>query len=228
MEIAFSSKMKLGFVDGTCIKPVGTGTLVRYWILCNHMVTSWLLNSVSAEIHNSVVYLSSAKLIWDDLAARYAQSNMPRVFNLRKELSQLTQGNLSIASYFTKHRILVDVLDCLVSKPKCSCTKCECDINGKLDGYEQSTQLTQFLMGLGDHYTAIRGQILLMNPLPNLSQCYSMLLQEENQREVQNVSGMNSSTIAMSVKHTGSERSFPSTNNPTNPSTPSQSFTSTA
>jgi hypothetical protein len=40
----------------------------------------------------------------------------------------------------------------------------------------------QFLMGLHDSYSAIRGQILLMNPLPSVRQAYSSISQEERQR----------------------------------------------
>ena len=40
----------------------------------------------------------------------------------------------------------------------------------------------QFLMGLNESYSAIRGQILLMNPLPSALQAYSSVCQEEKQR----------------------------------------------
>jgi hypothetical protein len=40
----------------------------------------------------------------------------------------------------------------------------------------------QFLMGLNDSYSAIRGQILLMNPLPSIRQAYSSVSQEEKKR----------------------------------------------
>lgn len=55
-------------------------------------------------------------------------------------------------------------------------------------------------MGLNETYTGIRGQILMMTPLPSLNQAYSLLLQEENQR---NQSPMISTTesAAMSLKH---------------------------
>lgn len=101
--------------------------------------------------------MNSVKAIWDDLEVRYAQSNMPKLFHIRKELSQLSQGNLSVASYFTKFKTLVDELDCLTSKPTCTCTKCTCGINAKLDVYAQAGILTQFLMGLSDQFTSIRG-----------------------------------------------------------------------
>jgi len=39
-------------------------------------------------------------------------------------------------------------------------------------------------MGLNDNYNVVRENILMMNPLPSISQIYSMLIQEEKQSEV--------------------------------------------
>lgn len=41
-----------------------------------------------------------------------------------------------------------------------------------------------FLMGLNDTYSTIRGQILLMDPIPPLSKIFSLLLQDEKPRKV--------------------------------------------
>lgn len=54
-ELALSSKLNLGFVEGTCLKPVATSHLMMYWLCCNNVVTSWILNSVSVEIRNSII-----------------------------------------------------------------------------------------------------------------------------------------------------------------------------
>ncbi|XP_016647541.1 PREDICTED: uncharacterized protein LOC107880502 [Prunus mume] len=40
----------------------------------------------------------------------------------------------------------------------------------------------QFLMGLNESYSTIRGQILLMQPLPMVRKAYSLITQEEKQR----------------------------------------------
>jgi hypothetical protein len=41
--------------------------------------------------------------------------------------------------------------------------------NDTIQGTQQEQQkMMQFLMGLNDFYSAIRGQILLMNPLPSI------------------------------------------------------------
>lgn len=66
------------------------------------MVTSWILNSISVEIRNSIVYMPSTRDIWLDLEVHFVQSNVPKLFNLRKEIAHLSQGSMSIFVYFTK------------------------------------------------------------------------------------------------------------------------------
>jgi len=57
-------------------------------------------------------------------------------------------------------------------------------VNKRLENYDQEKRIIQFLMGLNESYTAVRGNILMMNPFPSLSQIYSLLVQEERQRQV--------------------------------------------
>ena len=42
----------------------------------------------------------------------------------------------------------------------------------------------QFLMGLNESYSVIRGQILLMNPQPDVARAYPSIIQEEKQRSL--------------------------------------------
>lgn len=42
----------------------------------------------------------------------------------------------------------------------------------------------QFLMGLNESYSIVRGKILLNEPLPNINKVLSLILQEEKQRNV--------------------------------------------
>ena len=42
----------------------------------------------------------------------------------------------------------------------------------------------QFLMGLNESYNQIRGQILLIDPLPSINKVYSLLIQDESQRSI--------------------------------------------
>lgn len=48
-------------------------------------------------------------------------------------------------------------------------------------------KVTQFLMGLNEVYTNIRGQLLMMTPMPLLTSVLSLLQKEERQRNCVNL-----------------------------------------
>ncbi|XP_019262481.1 PREDICTED: uncharacterized protein LOC109240314 [Nicotiana attenuata] len=95
----------------------------------------------------------------------------------------LVQGNNSIAGYFTALKKLWDELDSLNSHLVCTCD-CVCDGRKKVTKFLEDQRTIQFLMGLNDSYSQARGNILMMNPLPGIDFAYSLLLQDENQREI--------------------------------------------
>ncbi|XP_016462856.2 uncharacterized protein LOC107785942 [Nicotiana tabacum] len=148
------------------------------------MVISWLLNSLSKAIAESVLYTKTAKKIWDELEERFGQSSGPQLYHIQKEISESTQGNLDIAGYYAKLKRMWDELDSLDI-----CQHCTCDSScgGKLKNYksQQDSRLIQFLMGLNDTYAAPRSNLLLLSPLPSLNHTYSLLIRDEKQREVQ-------------------------------------------
>lgn len=75
-------------------------------------------------------------------------------------------------------------MDTLSPIIRCSCASniCTCGILVKLDQCEHLIKLSQFLMGLNEQFITSRGQIMLINPLPDLSYAYAMVSQKENQR----------------------------------------------
>ena len=68
-------------------------------------------------------------------------------------------------------------------------------------------------MGLDDSYTNVRGQILLMQPLPLVSKAYSMLRQEEKQRDTPKVSPI-SVPIALNTYNNKHNQQSPKSNTP--------------
>lgn len=179
MVIALSAKNKLGFVDGSCAKPNSDSGELQHWIRCNNMVISWLLNSLAKEISESVLYSNTASEIWKELEERYGQSNGAQLYEIEKELSQVSQGANSIATYYTKIKKLWDRIQSLRSLPSCSCGKSQ-----DWQKFEEEQRLIQFLMGLNEQYSSVRGNFLMMKPLPSVTQVYSLLIQEEKQREI--------------------------------------------
>ena len=71
------AKNKLAFVDGTLPQPPTEDPTTSIWSRCNSMVTSWLINAVSKEIDDSILYLNTAQAVWSDLDDRFHQSNAP-------------------------------------------------------------------------------------------------------------------------------------------------------
>ncbi|XP_027767797.1 uncharacterized protein LOC114074080 [Solanum pennellii] len=52
-------------------------------------------------------------------------------------------------------------------------------------------------MGLNEMYTVIRGSILMMNPLPTMAQAFSLLVQDEHQREIKPSGPFNTESTAL-------------------------------
>ncbi|XP_060211652.1 uncharacterized protein LOC132639200 [Lycium barbarum] len=180
--IALSAKNKLIYIEASSVTPSSHSSEYKMWSRCNDMVTSWLLNSLLKEIAGSVIYSKSAKELWKDLEDRFGQPNGATLYHLQKQLADLVQGSLDIAAYYTKMKKIWDELDTLYTKVTCSCA-CDCGGKDKMDKSLQDERLVQFLMGLNDVYAPGKINILMMSPLPSVNLAYSLLMQDEKQRE---------------------------------------------
>jgi len=86
VKIALRTKVKLGFIDGTCSKPGLNSPFYDQWIRCDSMVVSWLLNSIDSSLSGAFIYANSAKELWNELVERFGQSNGPLLYKVQKEI----------------------------------------------------------------------------------------------------------------------------------------------
>lgn len=128
MERALGAKNKLTFINGS-IRVPSINDLNRFaWERCNCLFHSWILNSVSPVIAQTIIFLENALDVWIDLKERFAKSDRIRVFNLRAEINNLKQGNKSVLDYFTELRGLWEELNSHRPIPSCTCAQqCRCD-----------------------------------------------------------------------------------------------------
>ncbi|RVW60262.1 hypothetical protein CK203_097081 [Vitis vinifera] len=70
MTISLNAKSKLGFIDGTTTMPSATDKPDEHasWKKCNDMILSWILNSLSQDLADSVIFSTTAQEIRRDIA----------------------------------------------------------------------------------------------------------------------------------------------------------------
>lgn len=78
-KVALLAKNILGFIDGSCRKKHYKGDLVHEWDRCNTFILLWIINSVSRELENGLMYSSNAHKVWMDLKEHFDKRNLTQI-----------------------------------------------------------------------------------------------------------------------------------------------------
>jgi len=96
VRMALNVRNKLRFIDGTIPKSPETHRDAGSWSRCNDMVATWLMNSVSKKIAQSLLFMSTAESIWKNLLARFKQDDASRVYEIEQHLGSIQQGSMDV------------------------------------------------------------------------------------------------------------------------------------
>ena len=77
----------------------------------------------------SVLYCNTAQEMWNELLERFGQSSSAKLFQVKKALAAISQGDSDIASYSTRAKKIWDEFAAIDNMRRCTCKKCECGIN---------------------------------------------------------------------------------------------------
>ncbi|XP_058005416.1 uncharacterized protein LOC131181386 [Hevea brasiliensis] len=171
--------MKVRVVDGSILEPEEGSEGYEKWKRCDYMVTSWILNSMSKELVEAFIYTASARELWNEITKMYGENNGPLIYHIQRKISSISQGNGSVAKYFTRLKKLWDELasiECL--------TACSCGVAKEIADITDRNKLMQFLMGLDESFEQARNQILLTDPLPSINKAYSMVIKFEAHKQI--------------------------------------------
>ena len=147
VSIALSGMKKLGFIDASIKRSTTNESHAKAWDRVNDIVIGWLLNAMSENISRSVLWITTAKGIWDELEQRFGQSSSAQLFTVQEVLSKATQGpEITIEDFFTKMKGLWDEINALDPIVVCSCTGCTCNLSQKVLKSQQSARVIQFLL----------------------------------------------------------------------------------
>ncbi|KAL3511008.1 hypothetical protein ACH5RR_030409 [Cinchona calisaya] len=176
---ALTAKNKLGFIDGLLQAPSQEEKPTEFalWNQCNSLILSWLTHSVETDMAEGVIHAKTAYQVWSDFKDQFSQKNAPPIFQIQKSIATISQGSMSVASYYTKLKALWDELENYRDPYTCDHAKAHQE-------QLQEDRLMQFLMGLNESYKGVRSNILMMTPLPNVRQAYSLVIQEQIQRQL--------------------------------------------
>jgi len=118
MENNLSTKRKMVFALGIFPRALDDAAKAEQWKACNNLVISWILNNVSKPISTSILYVTSASVVWKHLEQRFSLSNGARKYKLNKDLYALRQNTNSISEYYTQS--IWEKLDAMCDLPKIS------------------------------------------------------------------------------------------------------------
>src|ERR1044072_3486766 len=108
--------------------------------------------------------------------------DLVRIFELQHEISTFQQGTLTVSEYFTALKKLWEELEQFRPMPRCVCVvPCRCPASRNMKLYQDQDCTMRFLMGLNESFSAIRSQILAIEPFPTLNKVFSLVNQHERQ-----------------------------------------------
>lgn len=98
MTISLNAKSKQGFIDRTTImlSTIDKPNEYASWKKCKDMILSWILNSLTQDIPDSVIFLVTAQEVWEDLRDCFSQNNTPHIFQIEKDIACLAQDQMTV------------------------------------------------------------------------------------------------------------------------------------
>ena len=83
------------------LSPADTDPTYVTWLTGDYSVMTWLLNSQEEKISGSVMFLPTAKDMWDTLKVMYGNEKSPsRVFEMYERLFELKQRDRSVLEFY--------------------------------------------------------------------------------------------------------------------------------
>jgi Integrase core domain/gag-polypeptide of LTR copia-type len=177
VTVALGGRSKLGHINGKTPKPDKGDTEIEAWQANDHLVMSWLFNSMKPEIYDIFSYSETAKILWDKLKEMYGRSNnAARVFELQQNLAKCKKaGNQSVTDHLGKMTKQWEELR--LYRP----------VSAQVNDYiqrEEQDRIFLYLASLGPEFEEARRSILLRPELPSFSMVCSIIQNEEDRSRV--------------------------------------------
>ena len=92
---------KDGHLTGETATPEATDPKFRSWKTDDHLVMSWLINSMTTEVGENFLLHRIAKEIWEAACETYSSTeNTSKLFEVETQLYNLKPGDMNVTQYF--------------------------------------------------------------------------------------------------------------------------------
>ena len=183
-------KGKEEYLTGEIETPKSDDPKYKTWKADNHMIKSWLINSMNNDIGENFLLYPTAKELWDAVKESYSSSkNTSELFEIEAALYDLRQDDTSVTQYFNTLTRYWQQLD-LFETYSWKCT----DDTTLYRNIVEKRRTFKFLHGLNKELDAVRSRIMSIKPLPHVKEAFSEVRQEESRKKVMLGASPNPST----------------------------------
>ncbi|KAM2573952.1 hypothetical protein TB2_005960 [Malus domestica] len=177
-SLALGGRSKLGFINGSQPAPDASSPEFGGWLCKDQLVMSWLLNSMERKVAEIFSYSESSLTLWTTVKEMYGnQNNAARIFQLKKDISNIQQEGKSFVQHLGSLRSMWNELD--VYRPHTT------DSSVLLKRIEEDKNF-QLLSSLSSEYEDLRSHILMNLELPSFTSVCATIQREEVRRKVMN------------------------------------------
>ena len=149
--------------------PIPTDPKFADWRVEDSQIRSCLWNSKESKISGSLVFLTTAKLLWEQAKELYSGvNNLKRVYDLHQNYFSLSLSDLSLEDYHNKFKGVCEELN--IYQHISSNVK-------TMKKQRDSIHVARFLSGLPKSLNLVKSQILASLDLPSLSEVFGRFRQ---------------------------------------------------
>ncbi|XP_074290820.1 uncharacterized protein LOC141617526 [Silene latifolia] len=179
-RLTLLAKGKIDYINGTISKPSESDPDYKSWRSSNALVSSLIFNTIESKLRKTISYRDEATQLWADIKHRFKMVTDAQIYQLKSDIIACKQGPTeTVMTYYGRIKKLWDDLIDSDVIATYSCNPCRCNLVSLLDSLREKKRVRSFLIGLNTRFSILRFHILGTEPLPNMNQIYSRLLQEE-------------------------------------------------
>ncbi|KAM0955918.1 hypothetical protein ACFX2A_024753 [Malus domestica] len=178
ISLALGGRGNLSFIQKDDIMPETTSPDYAAWVSQDQLIMSWLLNSMEPKMAEIFSYSVSSHHFWNSVRDMYGDlNNAARIFPLKKDLTELQQGNLSFVQHLGNLKARWNELD--LYRPYTT------DTTILLKRTEED-KVFQLLASIGPEYEDLKSHLLMTSELPTFQMVCNVIQREEVRKNVMN------------------------------------------